>query len=64
MARVLDHNRTPSPLQFRLGGTAQTYNWQWQGQPLTVAYETVGLAEEYGSAVAESVLPFLTTMAE
>lgn len=28
--------------QSCLGGTVQTYNWQWQGQPLTVAYETVG----------------------
>jgi len=51
MARVLDRDgplgpvfdhRTPSPLQSQLGGTAQTYSWQWQGQPLTVAYETVG----------------------
>jgi pimeloyl-ACP methyl ester carboxylesterase len=42
MARVLEYNRTPSPLQSQLGGTAQTLQWQWRGQPLTVAYETVG----------------------
>lgn len=28
--------------QSRLGGTIHTYNWQWQGEPLTVTYETVG----------------------
>lgn len=42
MARVLDHNRTPSPLQSQLGGMAQTFHWQCQGHPLKVAYETVG----------------------
>lgn len=38
---VVDH-RTPSP---QLGGTVQTYDWQWQNQTLTVAYETLGEGE-------------------
>lgn len=42
MAKTVDRKLTPSPLQAQLGGTAQTYDWQWQGQSLKVAYETVG----------------------
>jgi pimeloyl-ACP methyl ester carboxylesterase len=42
MTRTVERDRSPSTLQPQLGGTAQTYHWQWQGQPLTVAYETVG----------------------
>ncbi|MEO1353310.1 MAG: alpha/beta hydrolase [Cyanobacteria bacterium J06635_15] len=41
---VFDH-RTLSPRQSQLGGTAQTYDWQWQDQSLTVTYETVGEGE-------------------
>lgn len=26
----------------QIGGTVQTYTWQWQGRSLTVAYETLG----------------------
>jgi hypothetical protein len=42
MTRTVERDRSPSTLQPQLGGTPQTYHWQWQGQPLTVAYETVG----------------------
>jgi pimeloyl-ACP methyl ester carboxylesterase len=51
MAKTVEHDgplgpvndqRTLSSPQSQLGGTAQTYDWQWQGQPLTVTYETVG----------------------
>ncbi|MEO0538633.1 MAG: alpha/beta hydrolase [Cyanobacteria bacterium P01_A01_bin.123] len=41
---VFDH-RTLSPRQSQLGGTAQTYDWQWHSQSLTVTYETVGEGE-------------------
>ena len=37
--------RTLSPPQSQLDGTAQTFDWQWQGQCLTVTYETVGEGE-------------------
>ncbi|WP_204136890.1 alpha/beta fold hydrolase, partial [Halomicronema sp. CCY15110] len=42
MARTVERDRAPSTLQPQFGGTAQTYDWQWQGHPLTVVYETVG----------------------
>ncbi len=42
MASVVDRDRTPSPWQSQLGGTVHPYRWQWQGQSLTVAYETLG----------------------
>jgi len=42
MTRTVEHDRPPSTLQPHLGGNPQTYHWQWQGYPLTVAYETVG----------------------
>ncbi|MEB3267749.1 MAG: alpha/beta hydrolase [Leptolyngbya sp.] len=51
MASVLEHDgplervfdqRPPASLHSHLGASAQTYRWQWQGQPLTVVYETVG----------------------
>ncbi|MDB9529655.1 alpha/beta hydrolase [Oscillatoria sp. CS-180] len=42
MAKALERDRPLSPRQSQLGGTAQTYDWQWQGQSLTVTYETVG----------------------
>ena len=45
MSRALERERTPSPVQSQLGGMAQTYSWQWQGQSLTVAYETLGEGE-------------------
>lgn len=45
MARTVERARTASPRQSQFGGTAQTYDWQWQGQSLTVTYETVGEGE-------------------
>jgi len=51
MARTLERDRPSGPgfdqrpsssPQSQLGGTVQTYGWQWQGQSLTVTYETVG----------------------
>lgn len=37
------HNRPAR--QPRIGGQVQTYRWQWQGQPLTIAYEILGEGE-------------------
>ncbi|MEM1293374.1 MAG: alpha/beta hydrolase [Cyanobacteria bacterium P01_H01_bin.162] len=45
MVRTLARNRSRFPRQSQLSGTAQTYDWQWQGQSLTVTYETVGEGE-------------------
>ncbi|MEM9120357.1 MAG: alpha/beta hydrolase [Cyanobacteria bacterium P01_F01_bin.56] len=54
MAKTLEHEgpsgplfdqRPLSSLPSQLGGTAQTYHWQWQGRPLAVTYETVGEGE-------------------
>ncbi|MGD1930735.1 MAG: alpha/beta fold hydrolase [Leptolyngbyaceae cyanobacterium] len=42
MVRTVARNRSRFPRQSQLGGTAQTYDWQWHGQSLTVTYETVG----------------------
>ncbi|MBE9140309.1 alpha/beta hydrolase [Nodosilinea sp. LEGE 07088] len=45
MARTVERARTASPRQSQLGGTVQTYGWQWRGQSLTVTYETVSGGE-------------------
>jgi hypothetical protein len=29
----------------RLNGTVTTYDWQWQGQPLLITYETLGTGD-------------------
>ncbi|MEO1093472.1 MAG: alpha/beta hydrolase [Cyanobacteria bacterium J06638_28] len=45
MTRPLERDLTLSSPQSQLGGIAHTYDWQWQGQSLTVTYETVGEGE-------------------
>ena len=45
MARTVERDRLLYSPQSQLGGIAQTYDWQWQGQALTVTYETVGEGE-------------------
>ena len=45
MIRTLARNHALSLPQSQLGGTAQTYDWQWQGHSLTVTYETMGEGE-------------------
>ena len=42
MVRTVERAHALSPRQSQLGGTVKTYDWQWQGQSLTVTYETVG----------------------
>lgn len=39
------HPNQAQPIQPRLGGTVQTFSWQWQGRSLTVAYETLGAGD-------------------
>src|SRR4028119_1428962 len=42
MALAKSTSMPPASTESGIGGVAKKYLWTWEGQPLTVAYETLG----------------------